>query len=342
MHAYRIQIEGAQQAGFDCEPGDTILQAALRAGTGLPYECNSGGCGSCQIELASGEVAELWPEAPGLSPRARERGRRLACQCVPAGDCTIRVATRDPLCTPPVAPQRRTPRLESSRPLTGDMTEFRFRCAGPARFLPGQFAMLRLPGVEGPRAYSMCNLPNADGEWNFVIKRVPGGSATARLFDAMQPGDEVALDAPYGGSYLRTDSGRDIVCVAGGSGLSPTLSILRAAVESPALSGNELHLFYGGRGPGDICVPAILDAEPRLRERVVLHTAISDDEAPGAGDWKGERGFIHELVKKVLGQRMPDFDFYFCGPPPMTDAVHRLLLLESKVPGDQLYFDRFF
>lgn len=342
MHGFRIQVDAPEATAYTCEPGDTLLGAALRSGTGLPYECNSGGCGSCQVELVDGKVRELWPDAPGLSPRARERGRRLACQCVPLGDCTIQVPSRDPLSPPPIAPRQQTLTLESKHSLTPDMAEFRFRSAGSASFLPGQFAMLEVPGVTGPRAYSMCNLPNDAGEWNFVIKRVPGGTATAQLFDAIEAGDEVAMDAPYGNSYLRTGHGRDIACVAGGSGLSPVLSILRAAVREPALSGRRIELFYGGRGPQDICVPAIFAAEPLLGERVTLHTAISDGNAPGAGGWDGARGFVHELVKEVLGSDIPSFDFYFCGPPPMTDAVHRMLLLEFRVPGNQLHFDRFF
>lgn len=340
MRSYRIQISDAEDNGFSCEEDDTILSAALRSGKALPYECNSGGCGSCQIELLEGEVNELWPDAPGLSSRARDRGRRLACQCVPVTDCSIRVklANQDI----PVAPLRRSLTFMEARALTADMSEFCFQSTGPADFLPGQYAMLGLPGIGGLRAYSMSNLPNRDGEWRFVIKRVPGGKATANLFGALQPGDPVSLDAPYGNSYLRTGNGRDIVCVAGGSGLSPVLSILRGAVRSAELENQRIHLFYGGRGPQDICITDIFENDPLLQERVEVHAAISDDNAPGAEQWQGERGFVHELVKKDLGDEIPGFDFYFCGPPPMTDAVHRMLLLDYKVPATQLHFDRFF
>ena len=50
---------------FPQQAGDTILRAALRAGKGLTYECNSGGCGGCKFDLIEGAVEELWPEAPG-------------------------------------------------------------------------------------------------------------------------------------------------------------------------------------------------------------------------------------------------------------------------------------
>ena len=341
MKSFSIQVADSEEKAFSCPADDTILSSALRAGVGFPYECNSGGCGSCQFELLEGELTDVWPDAPGLSPRARARGKRLACQCVPVSDCTVKVALKPEL-VPAIAPQRQTLEFVSSRPLTADMREFIFRSGGPAEFLPGQFATLALPEVAGPRAYSMSNLANDECLWQFVIKRVPGGKGTAVLFDSLRPGDQVSMDGPYGNSYLRTDQGRDIACVAGGSGLSPVLSILQAAVRAPELSGRQFHLFYGGRGPQDLCVSDLVGDDPLLRERVVVYTAISDDTAPGADQWSGERGFVHELVRRTLGDQIPAFDFYFCGPPPMTDAVHRMLLLDYKVPANQLHFDRFF
>ncbi len=341
MQSYRIQLSGAEEQSFACDEGDTLLSAALRGGVGLPYECNSGGCGSCQIELLEGEIDELWAEAPGLSPRAHDRGRRLACQSVPQGDCVIKARpSNDNLA--PIAPNRQVLTFAGLRKMTPDMAEFAFTSDSPARFTPGQFAMLSLPGVTGARAYSMSNLPNDAGEWRFIIKRVPDGKGTGVLFDALAAGAEVPLDGPYGKGWLRTGNGRDIVCIAGGSGLSPVLSILRGAVRAPELAGRAIHLFYGARGPQDLCLDEILQAEPALRERVTVHVAISDDDAPGADQWRGERGFVHELVLKVLGDTIPQFDFYFCGPPPMTDAVQRMLMFDFKVPADQLHFDRFF
>ena len=65
---------------FEQQEGDTLLRAALRAGVGLSYECNSGGCGGCKFELLEGEVETLWADAPGLNERDRRRGRHLACQ----------------------------------------------------------------------------------------------------------------------------------------------------------------------------------------------------------------------------------------------------------------------
>lgn len=325
---------------FRGEPGENLLRAALRAGIGFPHECNSGGCGSCQFELLEGEVTELWEAAPGLSSGARSRGLRLACQSGVVGDCRIKVRLR-PKFVPVRLATRRPATLVSRSALTKDMAEYSFKCDAAADFLPGQYALLRLPGVEGERAYSMSNLPNAEGIWKFIIKRSPSGRGTAVLAENLQLGEEVVLDGPYGLSYLQPNSMRDVVCIGGGSGLSPLMSILAAAVREPALAGRRLHLFYGGRAPTDICIDRLLDDDAALRDRIEVISAVSD--FADTLSWTGERGLIHEVLRRwiELGRRAQDYEYYFCGPPPMTDAVQRLLMLDLRVPASQLHFDRF-
>ncbi|MGQ0696897.1 MAG: 2Fe-2S iron-sulfur cluster-binding protein [Panacagrimonas sp.] len=334
----QIQIEGA--AVFRGEPGENLLRAALREGLGFPHECNSGGCGSCQFELLEGEVTELWEAAPGLSPSARSRGLRLACQCSVAGHCRIKVRLKTQF-VPAKPAALRFARLVARTALTSDMAEYSFECDGAADFLPGQYALLRLPGVQGDRAYSMSNLPNAEGFWKFIIKRTPNGRGTAVLAENLKLGDGIELDGPYGLSYLRPKAPRDVVCIGGGSGLSPLKSILSAAVREPALADRRVHLFYGGRTPTDVCTEQLLDDDAALRGRVSVISAVS--ETADSVAWSGERGFIHEVLRRWLdnGRRARDHEYYFCGPPPMTDAVQRLLMLDLRVPAAQLHFDRF-
>jgi len=334
----RVQIEGG--ASFRCDAGQNLLRAALREGLGFPYECNSGGCGNCHFELLEGELTELWEAAPGLTPPARAAGRRLACQSVVTGDCRIKVRLKPAFVSVKVAALR-SARLVARKALTPDMAEYVFECEGAADFLPGQYALLSLPGVTGDRAYSMSNLPNPEGRWSFIIKRTPNGSGTTFLAERLREGDCISLDGPYGLAYLRPEAPRDLVCVGGGSGLSPLKSILAAAVREPALANRRIVLFYGGRTPSDICIDQLLDEDAAMRGRVEMIPAISD--ASSVASWGGERGFIHEVLQRWLdhGRRAVEHEYYFCGPPPMTDAVQRLLMLDRRVPAAQLHFDRF-
>ncbi|MBV1960562.1 MAG: 2Fe-2S iron-sulfur cluster binding domain-containing protein, partial [Immundisolibacteraceae bacterium] len=249
--SYKIQV---QQTGdtFECAADDAILRGGQRAGVGLSYDCNVGGCGSCKFELIEGEIENMWEEAPGLNPRDVKRGKMLACQCRPKADSVIKMITMDEF-IPQTNPQRFMGKLEMIRDLTSDIREFRFQSAnGFSAFQPGQYALLNLPGVEGGRAYSMSNIGNEDGTWEFIIRLVPNGKGTNALFD-LSEGDEIEIDGPYGMAYLRTDSPRDIVCIGGGSGLAPMLSIARGLDAAEGMDDVKLHLFYGARGPNDMC-----------------------------------------------------------------------------------------
>lgn len=315
-----------------------MLRAALRSGVSMPYECASGGCGACRVQLKSGEIEDLWPQAPGLPARSRDRGYRLACQVRPNSDCMIAVrlsATAEPA----LRPRRHRATLTARENLTHDMAEFSFVTGEAAEFLPGQFALLSLNGVAGDRAYSMSNLSNEGGEWRFTIKRMVNGSGGKVLFDEMKVGDEITLDGPYGMSYLRESSPRNIVCIAGGSGLSPVLSILSGAVRS-GHPERKMTLFFGGRRPADLCADRMIARDEKLDARLTRHYAISDLECPEP--WEGEKGFIHDVARKQIeidGDPSGN-DYYFCGPPPMTDAVQRMLL-ELKIPYNQIFYDRF-
>lgn len=327
----------ASEVSFRQEPGDTLLRAALRAGIGFPYECNSGGCGSCRFQLLDGEVDDRWPDAPGRSDRDRRTGRLLACQCCVTSDARITVRT-SPEYAPVVAPVRHSALLLHVADLTHDMRLFRFATAAPAAFLPGQYAVVDLlNGVS--RCYSMSNVANEEGVWEFIIRRVPEGRATSALFDELAIGDEVEIDGPYGLAWLRTDNERDIVCVAGGSGLAPMLSIALGASEAGLLATRQLHFFYGARTPADVCGGELLAELVADGANVHFHPVVSMPEA--GSTWAGATGFVHEVARERLGETVRDHEWYFAGPAPMTQALQELLVVELLVPVGQIHFDRF-
>jgi toluene monooxygenase electron transfer component len=315
------------------------MRAALRAGVGLPYECNVGACGTCKVELVSGQLASNWPAAPGLGERDIARKRVLACQSRPLSDCTVKARVL-PQYAQAGVPRRFEATLAATRELTHDLREFSFTLPEPIDFLPGQYALLYLPGVDGPRAYSMSDIAQGRPGWEFQIKRTPGGAATGALFDRLACGDRIVIDGPYGMAYLRTDSPRDIVCIGGGSGLAPMMSIVRGVAADPAMAGIKVHLFYGGRAARDICGDDMLRALPGYGERFFFHPIVSMPES-AEGDWNGKVGFVHELALETIGMAMPEHEIYFAGPPAMAQAVQRMLA-EQQVPGAQVHFDAFY
>ncbi|SNS94338.1 toluene monooxygenase electron transfer component [Noviherbaspirillum humi] len=336
---FKIEIADNPNS-YECPSDDTLTRAGLRAGLGLSYECNVGSCGSCKVELLSGTVESNWPEAPALSDRDRAKNRILGCQSRPTSDCRIKARVLDQY-QPPRRPQKFSATLMRSLQLTPDMREFQFALQAPVDFLPGQYALLYFPGVDGGRAYSMSNIPRADGQWHFQIKRVPGGAGTEALFEKLSEGDTIAIDGPYGQAYLRTDSPRDIVCIGGGSGLAPVISIARGMAATPALAGRKLHFFYGGRRPEDICGEDMLRELPGYGERIFYHPIISMPEREDPAYWAGKVGFVHDLALETIGKALAEHEIYFAGPPAMATAVQRMLIQE-KVPQAQVHYDAFY
>lgn len=330
----RIHLSESDEA-FDCAPGDTILRAALRAGVGMSYSCNVGSCGNCRFELIEGAVHHLRADPPAWTEKDRQRNRWLGCQAMPDGDCRVKFR-RDSAAVLPFRPQARQGTFVARRALSHDISEFDIRVDGPADFLPGQYALLQLADVAGPRVYSMSNMPG-ENLWQFQIKRVPGGAATAALFDHLNPGDGIGVDGPYGLAFLRTDAPRDLVLLAGGSGLSPMVSIARAALASPQLADRQVYFFFGGRGPADIVAADVLsDLDPTR-----LHLTCAASDLGHASGWTGETGFVHTVADRNLGDRLADCEIYFAGPPAMALAIQTVLRARG-VPQAQVHFDEFY
>jgi toluene monooxygenase electron transfer component len=333
---HRITLAGSELS-FDCSGQDTLLRSALRAGIGFPYECNVGACANCKFELVEGEVEMRWPEAPAWSDRDRQRRRFLGCQSAPLGNCTIKVRPA-PQFAPLHTPRRVTGTLVERRAITHDIEEFRFEVAEDLSFEPGQYALLALPGVNGWRAYSMSNIADGSRMLDFQIRRVPDGHGTAVLFDKLEVGTQIGIDGPYGMAYLRRDVRRNILCIAGGSGLAPMISIARGVAADPSMADVNLHFLYGARTPRDVCGRDMLESLPSWEERLQFEAAVSDARSE---DWPGRVGFVHTVAETIYGERLRDMEIYFAGPPKMGEAIQSSLR-DLKVPAEQVHFDQFY
>ncbi|MBX2835511.1 MAG: 2Fe-2S iron-sulfur cluster binding domain-containing protein [Gammaproteobacteria bacterium] len=326
---------------FECHDDDTILRAALRSGIGMPYSCNVGSCGNCRFELINGKVEHLHSDPPAWSERDLKRNRWLGCQAKPDGACEIKFRAEEKYINT-VRPEKRRARLEGLTQITHDITEFNFSVTGEDNFLAGQYALLQLPGVEGQRAYSMSNLPGT-GEWRFMVKRLPGGAATTHLFDTMAVGDSVEIDGPYGTAFLQTDSQKDIVLIAGGSGLSPMISILTGIFKAGPSDRRKVDFFYGCRSPEDIFDIELLNKITGPSDRVRFVAACSDASLNSNDrvSWSGPTGYIHDVVNNSLSDQLLKRDIYFAGPAVMSAALQKMAY-DMKIPIENMYFDEFF
>ena len=117
------------------------------------------------------------------------------------------------------------------------------------------------------------------------------------------------------------------------------ISIARGAAEAGMLGARRLHFFYGAREPRDVCGEAMLAGLPGFGERITYCPVVS---MPGDGGWTGATGFVHSHLPAALPAPLARYEFYFAGPPPMTQALQEMLMVDHRVPFEQIHFDRFF
>lgn len=166
------------------------------------------------------------------------------------------------------------------------------------------------------------------------IRLVPNGICTTYVFNHLKVGDTVSINGPYGDFHLR-DSERDIVFVAGGSGMAPIKSILHDMVERGIR--RKATYFFGARTTRDLfLVEEMRELEGKLPgfEFVpALSNPTPEDK------WEGERGLITEVLNRHY-QSLDHHEAYLCGSPGMIDACVKVL--KSKgLPEDLVFFDKF-
>ena len=130
------------------------------------------------------------------------------------------------------------------------------------------------------------------------------------------------------------------LCLGGGSGLAPVVSIARGWAKSDKLKGRKLHFIYGGRTPADICGEDMLKELRGFGVDLHYYPVVSMPEADKAGAWKGLTGFVHDVAAQTFGDGLKDMEIYFAGPPMMAEAVMRLVV-EKKIPPTQVHYDQF-
>lgn len=324
-------------APFDVEMGETILDAALRAGLAYPHGCRSGNCGACKSELVDGEI-EMSPHSEfALSAAERAGGLILACRAVPWSDCSVRILDSDETVAHPL--RKMLCRVVDVADLTHDIRRVRLAIedGGPFTFTAGQYANLRFDDLPS-RDYSMANTPDQP-VLEFHIRLVPGGTVTPFVREQVKAGDAVGVEGPFGTSYLRDKHTGPILALAGGSGLAPIKSIVETA-----LAGGKrqpIALYFGVRAERD------LYCETELRALAAAHGNFRFVPVLSAPDGPTSRrtGFLADAIRTDLEAAGPaaldGAKAYLAGPPVMVESAVSALA-ELGVRRQDCHADAFY
>ncbi|MEW6206213.1 MAG: 2Fe-2S iron-sulfur cluster-binding protein [Pseudomonadota bacterium] len=315
---HKVSVAPGGQS-FEVEKGrKVILNSALSAGLGFPHNCRVGSCTQCKCKLKSGKVRELTDSSYVLSAEDLKAGMILACQSIPETDLEIEVELTSG--GDRLVETRGT--IVGQKDLTHDIVELRVALDDPMPFKAGQYAEIRLEEFSLSRNYSFAMAPKGQeaNELVFHVRKVPGGKFTEWLFAANRQETRLSMSGPFGDFYLRPAEGEKpapIVCVAGGSGMAPILSLLEQA-KWAGETRDAVYLF-GARTQRDLYADEEIG---RIQQgwRGSLNFKQVLSEEPANSNWTGARGYVTDELDK-LQLDWPEVQAYLCGPPAMIDAA---------------------
>jgi ferredoxin-NAD(P)+ reductase (naphthalene dioxygenase ferredoxin-specific) len=308
--------------------GQNLLDVLRDNAVPVSYSCMSGRCGTCRCKVTAGELSYNGPEAG--RPTTGQDSYVLACQSVLTQSCTIEIPDMDEVVVHPAKIIKGT--VTAIEVLTHDIRRLRIKPAKAMAFSPGQYATLQFT-PDHIRPYSWAGLSD-DDEMEFQIRQVPGGRVTDYVFATLKPGDAVRISGPLGTSYLRQKHTGPMLCVGGGTGIAPIVSILRGAMT--ANMHNPVHVYFGVRSQEDSYDLERLRRIAQEHGNMQLHVVVATGPVS-----KGLRsGLVTDAIRADLPD-LQDWVGYFCGAPAMVEALSSVAktlgMSLEKIHADAFY-----
>jgi len=290
--------------------GESVVQAATRAGLCLLTDCSNGQCGTCTATVLAGSLEMGEYDRAVLPDCDRADGLVLPCSSQIQAACTLEfpydsteVLAEEP---PPVSGRIAWLTQVAAQTLQLDVT-----VDDPVHFAPGQYVRLRPQGAQAWRAYSMACISGVT-RLTFYIRLVAGGQFSTWLSQATE-GDALELSAPHGSFFLR-DEPRPRLFLAGGTGLAPFLSMLTSIAQDPQQKAIPTTLLVGVRSGAHLFATEHIQALHQNWPNLHVHYAAEED--PGT---HCQAGLATALLPDL--DIAPETRVYLCGPPAMVEAA---------------------
>lgn len=332
--SYQITVQPSGRQ-FAAEPDETLLDAALRQGLTLPYGCKDGACGACKGKVVEGAVDHGKAQPHALKDDEKAAGLTLYCCAKAQSDLVIECkqvgSTRD-------IPVKTLPgRIEKLEKLAPDVVEIHLRLPASERlqFWAGQYIDILMKDGR-KRSFSLANAPHDDAVLQLHIRHVPGGAFTEQVFSTMKLRDILRFNGPHGSFYLREDSAKPVILLAGGTGFAPIKAIVEHAIAENCQ--RPLHIYWGAKARVDLYQHA-LPERWAAEHAHISYVPVLSEPAPDDG-WTGRTGFVHHAVLADFPD-LSGYQVYACGSPAMIDNAKRDLVERCGLPAEEFFADAF-
>jgi ring-1,2-phenylacetyl-CoA epoxidase subunit PaaE len=232
-------------------------------------------------------------------------------------------------------------------PETREANSIRFEIPPELRsrfaFRAGQHLTLRttIDGEEVRRNYSLCTAPD-EQDWMVTVKRIGGGLFSNWVGDELKPGDTLEVMPPHGSFTTEFDRSntRHLVAIAGGSGITPVLSLIKTTLKFEPDS--RFTLLYGNRDSSSVIfLEALAGLKDKNLGRFEIYHFLDQEEQ----DIELFNGMLNRSrLEQAIPALVPDADevdgWFICGPGPMMDAAEGVLL-DRNVPRERIHIERF-
>ena len=330
---FRVTLQPSGHS-FSTDGSDPVLQAALDAGLTLPYGCRNGACGACKGKVLDGLVDHGAAQDQALSMADRAGGLALFCCARPLSDLVLECRE---VGTAKDIPVKIMPcRVQQIERVADDVIILSLKLPANERlqFLAGQYIEFLLKDGKR-RAFSIANAPHDDGFLQLHVRMIAGGDFTGHVFHGMKEKDILRFQGPYGSFFLREESTKPVILLAGGTGFAPIKALVEHAIHSRIK--RPMELYWGARNRGGLYLSHLAqdwaDAHGHIRYIPVL------SEATPADAWQGRRGLVHRAVLEDHAD-LAGHQVYACGAPAMIDAA-RAGFLAHGLPEEEFFADAF-
>jgi CDP-4-dehydro-6-deoxyglucose reductase len=332
----QITIKPSDHA-FPCAPDETVLQAAMRADLMIPYGCRNGACGTCKGKIVSGTVDYGPYQETTLSDDEKTLGLALFCCARPQTDLVIEV--REVRRAGDIQIRRLPCRIESIEKPAADVAIVRLKLPANERlqFLAGQYIDFLLKDGKR-RSFSLATAPHADELLELHVRHIPGGFFSDPLFTQYKGREILRFEGPLGAFYLREDSDKPIIFVAGGTGFAPIKAVIEHALYHGIQLVRPMVLYWGARAKADLYLPDLPGRWQTANPQHFTYIPVLSEPRPDDA-WPGRTGLVHRAVLDDF-RDLSGYHVYACGGPAMIDAARRDFAAQGLAPGE-FYADSF-